>query len=101
MVVLAALDEAEDQFSNVEGLTPHSTVVVPSQCLLVLGQAEEGNIACFVQLVHGILEGCLGSLFVVWLDPWCTIVEVSQEDSLETIDREEWRLALLGVVLRL
>ena len=57
MAVLVALDEVEHQVPDVEGPTPHSTAVVPSQRLLVLGRAEEGNIACFIQLVHGILEG--------------------------------------------
>ena len=47
----------------------------------------------FVQLVHGVLEGCLGSLFVVRPDPWRSIVEVGQEDSLETVDHEEWHVA--------
>jgi len=37
--------------------------------------------------------GCLGSLFVVHLDPWRSIVKVGWEDSLETIDHEEWRVA--------
>ena len=60
MVVLVAQDEAEHQVPNVEGPTPHSTAVVSVQCLLVLGRAEEGNIARFMQLVHGILEGHLG-----------------------------------------
>jgi len=48
VAVLAALDEVEDQVSDVEGPTPHSTAVVPAQCLLVLGRAEEGNIACYI-----------------------------------------------------
>ena len=48
MVVLATLDEAEVSVSDVEGPTPHSTVVVPAQRLLVLGRAEEGNIARFI-----------------------------------------------------
>ena len=48
VAVLAALDEAEDQVSDVEGPTPHSTVVVLSQRLLVLGRAEEGNVARFI-----------------------------------------------------
>ena len=30
VVVLVALDEAEHQVPDVEGLTPHSTVVVPA-----------------------------------------------------------------------
>ena len=50
MVVLAALDKAEDQVSDIEGPTLHSTAVV-------LGRAEEGNIARFIQLVHGVLLG--------------------------------------------
>ena len=48
VVVLAALDEAERQAPDVEGPTPHSTVVVPAQCLLVLGRAKEGNVMRFI-----------------------------------------------------
>ena len=69
MAVLAALHEVEDQVSDVEGLTPHSTNVVLMQHLLVLGRAEEGNVAHFIELIHGILEGCLSSLLVVRPDP--------------------------------
>ena len=76
MAVLVALDEAKHQVSDVEDPTPHSTAVVPTQCLLVLGQVEEGDVACFIQLVHGILEGCLGSLFVIRPNPRCFIIEV-------------------------
>ena len=93
MAVLAALDEAEDQVSDVEGLTPHSTAVVPSQCLLVLGRVEEGNVVPFIQLVYGILKGHLSSLFVIGPDPWRSIVVVGREDSLRTVDHEEWCVA--------
>ena len=48
MVVLVALDDAEHQVPDIEGLTSHSTTMVRVQCLLVLGQVEEGNIACFI-----------------------------------------------------
>ena len=48
MAVLVAPDEAEHQVSDVEGPTPHSTAVVLVQRLLVLGRAEEGNVACFI-----------------------------------------------------
>jgi len=48
VAVLVALDEVEDQVPNVEGSTPHSSVMVPLQCLLVLGQTEEGDVARFV-----------------------------------------------------
>ena len=89
MAVLVALDEAKHQVSDVEGPIPHSTAMVPAQRLLVLGRAEEGDVACFIQLVHGILEGCLSSLFIVRPNPWCSIVEVGWEDSLRTIDHEE------------
>ena len=57
MAVLVALHEAEDKVPDVEGSIPHPSVVVPSQCLLVLGRVEEGDIVSFVQLVHGILMG--------------------------------------------
>ena len=90
MAVLVALDKAEHQVPDVEGPTPHSTAMVPSQRLLVLGRAKEGNIACFIQLVHGILEGRLGSLFIVHPNPWRSIVEVGREDSLGTVDHEKW-----------
>ena len=39
------------------------------------------------------LQGHLGSLFAVRPDPWRSIVEVGREDSLETIDHEEWCVA--------
>ena len=48
MVVLVALHEAENQVLYVEGSVPHPSVVVPSQRLLVLGRAEEGDVASFV-----------------------------------------------------
>ena len=48
MVVLVALDEVEEQVPDIEGLTPHSLAMVLLQCLLVLGQAEEGNIMRFI-----------------------------------------------------
>jgi hypothetical protein len=89
VVVLVALHEVEDQVPDVEGSTPHSSAMVPSQRLLVLGQAEEGDITRFVQLVHGVLVGCLGSLFIVCPYPWRSIVKVGWEDSLEIIDHEE------------
>ena len=93
MAILVALQKAEDQVPDVEGSAPHSSAVVPSQRLLVLGRAEEGDVACFIQLVHGILVGCLGSLFVICPNPWCSIVEVGWEDGLGTIDHEEGRVA--------
>ena len=89
MVVLVALDKAEHQAPDVEGPTPHSMVVVPAQRLLVLGRAEEGNIACFVQLVHGVLVGCLSSLFIICPNPWCSIVEVGWEDGFRIEDHED------------
>ena len=48
VAVLVSLYETEDQVSDVEGSTPHSSTVVPSQCLLVLGRVEEGNVVCFI-----------------------------------------------------
>ena len=48
VAVLVALDEAEHQVPDVEGPTPHSMPMVSAQCLLVLGQAEEGTIVCFI-----------------------------------------------------
>ena len=46
-----------------------------------------------IQLVHGVLVRCLGSLFVICPDSWCSIVEVRREDSLGTVDHEERRVA--------
>ena len=89
MTVFVVLDKAKYQVSDVEGPTPHPTAVVPAQHLLVLGRVKEGNITCFIELIHGILEGCLSSLLVVHPDPHYSIVEVSREDSLGTIDHEE------------
>ena len=48
VVVLVVLDEAERQVLDVEGPTSHLTAVVPVQRLLVLGRAEEGDVARFI-----------------------------------------------------
>ena len=48
MTVLVALHEAENQVPDIEGSVPHPSAMVPSQCLLVLGLAEEGDIVGFV-----------------------------------------------------
>jgi hypothetical protein len=60
VAVLVALDDAEHQVSNVEGVTPNPTAMVPAQGLLVLGGVEESDIAGFIELVQGILEELLG-----------------------------------------
>ena len=44
-------------------------------------------------MVHGILEGRLGSLFIVRPDLRRSIIEVGREDSLGTIDHDEWCVA--------
>ena len=67
--------------------------MVPVQCLLVLGRAEEGDVECFIELIHGIFKGHLGSLFVVRPDSQPSIIEVGREDSLGTADHEEWCVA--------
>ena len=89
MRVFVALDEAEYQVPDVEGPTPHPMAMVPGQCLLVLSQVEEGNVACLVKMIHSIFEGHLGSLLVVCPDSRRPIVEVGREDSLGTIYHEE------------
>ena len=93
MAILVALYETKDQVPDVEGSASHPSIVVPSQCLLVLGRAKEDDIMSFIQLVHGVLVGCLGSLFVIHPDPWRSIVEVGWEDDLRTVDHEERRVA--------
>ena len=77
VTVFVTLDEAKYQVPNIEGPTPHPTVVVLVQCLLVLGRAEEGNVTRIIELIHGVLEGCLGSLLVVCPNPRRSIVQVS------------------------
>ena len=47
-MVHVALDKVEHPVPDVEGLTSHSMAVAPAQHLLVLGQAEEGDVACFI-----------------------------------------------------
>ena len=93
MAIFVAMYEVKDKVPNVEGSVPHPSTVVPSQRLLVLGRAEEGDVTRFVQLVLGVLMGCLGSLFVVCSDPWHSIVEVGWQDGLGTVDHEERRVA--------
>ena len=48
MAVLVALHEAENLALDIEGSVPHPSAVVLTQCLLVLGRAEEGDVASFV-----------------------------------------------------
>ena len=48
VAVLVALYETEDQVLDVEGSAPYLLAVVPSQCLLVLGRTEEGDVVGFV-----------------------------------------------------
>ena len=64
-------------------------VVVAAQRLLVLSRVQEGNVTRLIELIHGILEGRLGSLLVVRPNPRRSIVEVGREDSLGTVDHEE------------
>ena len=47
MAVLVALHKTEEEVSDVEGLTPHPSAVVPSQRLLVLSRTEEGDVIGF------------------------------------------------------
>ena len=48
MAVLVALHEAEDKVPDVEGSVLHPSAMVPSQRLLVLGRAEEGDVVSFI-----------------------------------------------------
>ena len=48
VTVLIALHVAENQVLDVEGSVPHTSAMVPSQRLLVLGRTEEGDVAGFV-----------------------------------------------------
>ena len=48
VAVLVALHEMEYHAPDVEGSATHSSAVVPLQLLLLLGRAEEGDIAGFV-----------------------------------------------------
>ena len=92
VAVVVALDEAEYQVPDVEGPPPHPMAMVPAQHLLVLSRAEEGSVARIVELIHGILEGRLGSLLVVCPNPRCSIVEVDWEDGFRAVDHEKWHV---------
>jgi len=48
MMVLVALHEAENQVPDVEGSVPYPSAMVPSQCQLVLGRTEMGNVTGFI-----------------------------------------------------
>jgi hypothetical protein len=60
VMTLIALDEAENQVTDIEGSSLDSTVVVPVQCSLVLGRVEEGDVAGLVRLIQGVFEELLG-----------------------------------------
>jgi hypothetical protein len=44
-MTLVALDEVENQVTDVEGLSIDPTAMVLAQCLLVLGRVEDGDVA--------------------------------------------------------
>ena len=67
--------------------------VVLGQHLLVLSRAKEGYVTRFIELIHGIFEGHLGSLLIVLPDPWRPILEVGREDGLGDVDHEEGSVA--------
>ena len=48
MAVLVALHEVENKVPDVEGSVLHPSTMVPSQRLLVLGRAEEGDVVSFI-----------------------------------------------------
>jgi hypothetical protein len=93
VAVLVDLDKAMCQVPDVEGMTLDAAAMVPTQRLLVLGRVEEGNVACFIKLIHGILKERLGLLLLIHHDPRCSIVKVGWEDHLRAIDHEEGRVA--------
>jgi hypothetical protein len=70
VTTLVALDEAENQVTDVYGLSLDPTAVVSVQCLLVLGRVEEGDVAGLIKLIQGIFENSLasGSLYIMTLD---------------------------------
>ena len=50
---------------------------------------QQRNVSGFLQLVEGIFAGSAVALLIVGLKPWGTILQVSVEDSLGSIDQEE------------
>jgi hypothetical protein len=60
VTTLVALDEAEHQVPDAEGAAPDPMAVVLAQGLLILGRVEESDVACFIELVQGILKEFLG-----------------------------------------
>ena len=53
---LCRLDASEDEVADLECPLPDVSTVIPAQHLLVFCQSEEGDIACFVDLIHGVFE---------------------------------------------
>jgi hypothetical protein len=55
----------------------------------VLGRVKQGDVMRFLQLVYSVLQGGLVALVVIRSDPWRSVLQVSGEDSLGSIDHEE------------
>jgi hypothetical protein len=91
--ILVALDKAQHKVTDAKGSSLHTTAVIPAQHLLVFSRAEESNIACLVELIHGILEAGFVTLLGVRLHPRCSILKVSGEHRLGTVGHEKGRVA--------
>jgi hypothetical protein len=72
--VVVAMHAPQHQISYGKGPSLHMTVMVPAQRLLVLGRPQECHVACFVELVHCILEDSIRPLLILVFHPRGAIV---------------------------
>ena len=93
MAALVVLSKPQHQVPFVEVSAPDPLRLIPSQGLLVARRVEERHVSSLVHLVQRVFASSLVSLLLICLEPRRSVLQVSGEDSLGTIDQEERRKA--------
>ena len=80
---------SKHQVSHIEGALSDIAVMVAAKLLLVPSVPEERRHSVLLKAVEVDLASLLCFSFVVVLDPWCSKCDISGEDSLRPVDKEE------------
>lgn len=89
MSVLRDLNPTQNQISCLEAPMLHLSTVISPQRLLVFSRMEEGDVLCFVDLIHSILKRHFVALLVVGAHSGHSVLKVCQQNGLGSVDHEE------------